>query len=445
MKTSATSFPLPPPARGKGTGPGHEVGPPCIFDLELPRLTLERGGIVASHHVRGFHWGPASDRTVLEERARALDPGWVEAEAYKIVRREKLPLEASKPPKGEAEGVFDPSVPTILVIHALTGDMRPGGPGGFWQPVVGPGLALDPSRHRILCFNNLGSCYGTSGPPDPSFPRAEDPRFPATVTTWDQARSILLALDALGIERIHLVVGGSIGGMIALCLTALAPSRFERVLPIAASEATSAWVIGWNHVARQALLLDPEFPTHPSRGLQLARQIAMLTYRAEPGLHARQGRGLATHEPSAGPSLFRVGGYLEHQGRKLRDRFDAGAYLVQLGAMDHHDLSRPPQLPDPEESWVHDGAFREEGSREAAASWGLSRIRASARIVHIDTDNLCHPAQSLALAERLQKAGMHAESGVIHSPHGHDGFLIEWAQLSRELEAGLDLKVGERE
>src|SRR5690606_15193777 len=140
-----------------------------------------------------------------------------------------------------------------------------------------------------------------------------------------------------------------IGGMIALCLAALAPERFERVAPIAACEATSAWVIGWNHVARQALVLDPEFPSHPSRGLQIARQIAMLTYRAEPGLEERQGRELAGSDSGSGPPLFRVGSYLEHQGRKLRDRFDAGAYLVQLGAMDHHDLGRPPRLPDEDE------------------------------------------------------------------------------------------------
>jgi len=415
---------------------GYEGGP-RVFDLGLPPLTLEHGARVLDHHVRGFWWGPTRDLPVLAEKARVFGPEWFETEAYRVVRRP--PGEVREPVR--KEGALDPSIPTVLVVHALTGDMCAGGPTGFWQPVVGPGLPLDPSRLRILGFNNLGSCYGTSGPPDPSFPRSEDARFPATVTTWDQARSLLLALDALGIDRVHLVVGGSIGGMIALCLAALAPDRFERVAPIAACEASSAWVVGWNHVARQVLILDPEFPSHPSRGLQLARQLAMMTYRAEPGLDARQGRGLASPEPASGPSLFRVGSYLEHQGRKLRDRFDAGAYLVQLGAMDHHDLGRPPSLPDAHESWVHDGDSgpAQEGDE---LSWGVRRIRASARVVHVDTDNLCHPVQSLRLVERLRRAGVHAESGVIHSPHGHDGFLIEWEKLAFELRSALALPAG---
>lgn len=419
-----------------GWGGGYEGGP-RVFDLELPPLTLEHGARLLAHTVRGFWWGPASDLEVLAEKARIFGPEWFENEAYKVVRRSP----GEDRPTVRSEGALDPSIPTVLVVHALTGDMCVGGPTGFWQPVVGQGLPLDPSRYRILGFNNLGSCYGTSGPTDPSFPRAEDARFPATVTTWDQARSLLFALDALGIERVHLVVGGSIGGMIALCLAALAPERFERVAPIAACEATSAWVIGWNHVARQALVLDPEFPSHPSRGLQIARQIAMLTYRAEPGLEERQGRELAGSDSGSGPPLFRVGSYLEHQGRKLRDRFDAGAYLVQLGAMDHHDLGRPPRLPDEDERWKHDGDF-EPTEDENSLSWGLRRIRASARVVHVDTDNLCRPAQSERLVERLRRSGVHAESGVIRSPHGHDGFLIEWEQLAFELRSALALPAG---
>lgn len=413
---------------------------PRIFDLSLPSLTLEQGGHVESHHVRGFWWGPPSDLEILETKAHLLDPSWIESEAYKVVRRQGGEDDRRMPARSER--ALDPSVPTILVVHALTGDMRPGGPGGFWQPVVGAGLPLDPCRFRILCFNNLGSCYGTSGPCDATFPRASDSRFPRAVTTWDQARSILLALDALGIEKVHLAVGGSIGGMIALCLAALAPTRFERIAPIAACEATSAWVIGWNHVARQALLLDPEFPTHPSRGLQIARQIAMLTYRAEPGLDLRQGRELVRHEPSAGPATFQIGSYLEHQGRKLRDRFDAGAYLVQLGAMDHHDLARPPSPPEGSESWVHDAATAE---RDDALSWGLARIRASVRVVSIDTDSLCQPAQSERLALRLSQANRHVESGRIRSLHGHDGFLIEWDQLGSELRAALAMPAGGEE
>lgn len=441
MSSHPTPSSLSPTSRGRG----ELSEKPRAFDLELPPLPLEQGGEVGEHRVRGSWWGPPTDLEALEEAGRLLGVEQMEGEAYRIVRGRGDGGRRAGGSRPLKRGELDPTVPTILVVHALTGDMRPGGPGGFWQPVVGPGLSLDPSHHRILCFNNLGSCYGTSGPPDPSFPRTRDARFPATITTWDQARSILLALDALGIDRVHLSLGGSIGGMIVLCLAALAPERFERILPIAACEATSAWVIGWNHVARQALLLDPEYPSRPSRGLQIARQIAMLTYRAEPGLEERQGRELADQRAAPGPFTFQVGSYLEHQGRKLHDRFDAESYLLQLGAMDHHDLGRPPPLPSADEPWAHDGRLDGSQIGDGELSWGLSRIRASARVVYVDTDNLCQPEQSRALVERLRRLGRYAESGMITSPHGHDGFLIEWAQLANQIDAALSLPAGEDE
>jgi homoserine O-acetyltransferase len=176
------------------------------------------------------------------------------------------------------------------------------------------------------------------GPPTPLLKgdlRLDEQQLPATITPWDQARAILQALDALGIERVSLVTGGSLGGMIVLCLAVLAPERFERIAPIAASTEASTWVTGWNHVARQALLLDPDFPEAPARGLELARQLATLTYRAEPGLDSRHGR----NQPRPGEtrasgwssrSLYPIQSYLEYQGQKLQARFDARSYLALL-------------------------------------------------------------------------------------------------------------------
>ncbi|EAU68637.1 aspartokinase I/homoserine dehydrogenase, threonine-sensitive [Stigmatella aurantiaca DW4/3-1] len=334
----------------------------------------------------------------------------------------------------------DPSVPTVLLVHALTGDMRAGGPGGWWEPLIGPGRVLDPERVRLLCFNNLGSCYGSSGPADEGFPsRGEDRRtgpsaplppgerrldersLPATVTPWDQARAILQALDALGIQRVELLAGGSLGGMIVLCLAVLAPERFERLLPIAACEAASSWIVGWNHVARQALLLDLEFPEVARRGLELARQLAMLTYRAEPSLEARQARASPDGSSRA---LFPVQSYLEHQGRQLRARFDTLSYYSLLGAMDHHDLARPP-----------------EGTPEG--TWGVSRIRASTLCVGIDRDQLFFPEHMLKLSERLRALGRPSEYAELSSLHGHDGFLIEWGPLEGLVRRALALPAPE--
>ncbi|MFY0580553.1 alpha/beta fold hydrolase [Cystobacter fuscus] len=189
------------------------------------------------------------------------------------------------------------------------------------------------------------------------------------------ARAILQSLDALGIERVSLVTGGSVGGMIVLCLAVLAPERFERIAPIAAASEASAWVVGWNHVARRTVLADPGYPHDCERGLELARQLATLTYRAEPGMDAHHGRGRPRPGETQAPGWssrghYPIQSYLEHQGAKLRARFDARSYLALLGAMDHHDLSRPPS-PTPGES----GVCR--ASRRARCAWASRRTSSS--------------------------------------------------------------------
>ena len=403
---------------------------PRLFDVSLPDLTLEAGARVEHHIVRGWWWGPEEDVPWLHSRARVLSPEEADASALRVVRRtveEQRGLAEEARHRGS--GRTPPSVPTVLLVHALTGDMRPGGKGGWWEPLIGPRRVLDPSRVRLLCFNNLGSCYGTSGPADEGFPlRTDDARFgpplpqakgdvrqdehrlPATLTPWDQARSILLAMDALGLDEVELVTGGSLGGMVVLCLAALAPERFARMAPIATTESATAWVVGLNHVARQALLMDPGYPESPRRGLELARQLAMLTYRAEPGLEALQGRPTEWSSRALHP----MHSYLEYQGQKLEARFDASAYLAQLGAMDHHDLSRFP-------------------------GGGLARIRASALCVGIDTDQLFFPSHMTALARRLRERGLHAEHATLASLHGHDGFLLEWDAMASLLSRALVL------
>jgi homoserine O-acetyltransferase/O-succinyltransferase len=417
---------------------------PVGFELRLPPLALEGGGTVGgsgAHVLRGVLWGPEADLPALAARARLLhasEPhGAEQGPISRAMHARAVPASPANAPN------LEDTVPTVLCIHALTGDARVGGPGGWWEPLVGPGRTLDPNHARVLCFNNLGSCYGSSGPGDTDFPswemqgastfvtaaalsgRRVDPRrWPATLTSWDLARSILLALDALGVERVALATGGSLGGMVALCLAALDPARFERIAPIAATESASAWLIGYNHVARQALLLEPDFPECDGRGLELARQIALLTYRAEPGLHERQGRAQGGEEAAWSPARsYRMQTYLEHQGRKLRRRFDGRAYLTQIDAMDHHDLARPPP------------GFQQLGSE----GFGLPRIRASLLVASIDSDQLYFPAQSKRLARGLREHGRLVEEVELKSDHGHDAFLIEWEQLDRALRRALDL------
>ncbi len=346
------------------------------FVLELAALDLEAGARIDPHRVQGWTFGP--------------DDG-----------------------------------PVVLCVHALTGDAQVGGENGWWAPLIGPGRAFDTTRFRVVCFNNLGSCYGTSGPrgarnEDTRYPapapagkgalRQDERALPPTITTWDQARSLLMALDALDVGRVHLATGGSLGAMIVLCLAVLAPERFDRLAPVAGMSAASPWIIGWNHIARQALLADPE------RGFELARQLAMLTYRAEPGLAARHGRTMAADTRFDGAWSSRTGyraqTYLEHQGQKLRERFTARAYLHQLDAMDHHDLYRRPPGASADTPWDP-----------------LAQYRASTLAIGIDTDMLYDPDHMRRLAADLAQRGLNAEYAEIESPHGHDAFLIEWDQL----------------
>jgi len=341
---------------------------PRTFELALPDLALVRGGVVRSHRARGWWWSREGD--------------------------------TPDSPRSD--------VPTVLLVHALTGSAKAGGEGGWWEPVIGPGRALDPDRYRILCFNNLGSCYGSSGPGVDGFPT--DPKL--ELTSLDISRAILQSLDKLGIRQVHLTTGGSLGGMVTLALAALAPERFERILPVAATVATSAWAVGWNHVARQILKLDPGYPDNIGRGLEIARQLAVLTYRAEPGLEERQPR------PQKSSEAHPVRSYLEHQGAKLRNRFAVRSYELQLDAMDHHDLLQP--LP---------------GETGPA----VARIKAATIVADVDSDQLFPAAQAEALVAQLRKSSGHVERATIRSIHGHDAFLIEWDTLGPIITRALKL------
>jgi homoserine O-acetyltransferase len=201
-----------------------------------------------------------------------------------------------------------PTGPAVLVVHALTGSADAA--GDWWSPLIGPGAALDTDERQVICMNLLGSCYGTTGP------RELDP-FPA-VTPRDMARAQWAALDALGVDRLDLVVGGSLGGMVALEVALERPSSVGAVMPIAAPGRIGNLAAAWNHIQLELVALDRD------RGLELARQLAMTTYRSEVDFDTRDG----------------IASYLEHQGVKLRHRFHAGSYAALAAAMNAHDAGR---------------------------------------------------------------------------------------------------------
>ncbi len=383
-----------------------------IVDLPLPPFRLACGAALPGLHVRVQALGPGVE---------PLAPWEVAAPpTATVVRRtagESAALWASAPPPRL------PPAPTVVLVHALTGEARAGGPGGWWAPLVGPGRVFDTDRVRVLCANLLGSCYGTFGAADAEFPRWRDvpgpdapdgpgalpppPEWaPAPVTTWDQARMLLALLDALGIDTVDRVAGGSVGGMVALAVQALAPDRVRAVDAVATDAVATPWVIGWNQVGRQAVFADP------SRGLELARQLAHLSYRADEGLSERQGRR------RTGPgwrASYAMQTYLEHQGHKLAARFDPASYVAMLDTMDHHDLARMVQ-PDPHESWRADGP------------WGEARLH-DVRGVGLTTDRLFPPERLRDLCARVPGGAFH----LIANPHGHDAFLLAWEELAAAL------------
>jgi homoserine O-acetyltransferase len=270
----------------------------------------------------------------------------------------------------------------VLVVHALTGSAD--AIDDWWEPLIGPGRALDTGERQVVCMNLLGSCYGTTGP-------REVPEFPP-ITSRDIARVQWAGLDALGIERLDLVVGGSLGGMVALEVALERPESVERAMPIAAPAVIGNLAAGWNHIQLRLLELDPH------RGLELARQLAMTTYRSETDFDTRAG----------------IGSYLEHQGIKLRQRFHAGSYSALVGAMNAHDIGRD-----------RGGVARAFGL--------LADAQVAVDGVGIEGDILYGPRQVRALVDAALAAGVDATYRQIASDKGHDAFLVEWDQLTEIL------------
>lgn len=302
------------------------------------------------------------------------------------------------PPPGEG--------PQVVVVHALTGSADAA--GDWWEPLIGPGRALDTRRIGVLGANLLGGRYGSTGPIsiDPRTDRPFGRGFPA-VSTRDQARAQWALLDAIGITEVALVVGGSLGGMVALEVALIRPPAVRHVMPIAAPAATGPMAVAWNHL--QVALIE----RLGDDGLALARQLAMTTYRSETDFEERFGR---TSEPDGRPSIV---SYLAHQGGKLVDRFDGDTYRILAGAMDRHDI----------------GAGRG-GLAAALAHLAVAGVTLTG--VGIVDDILYGPRQVRALVTAARAAGVVTRYREIRSTKGHDAFLVEWDQLGRILGESLD-------
>ncbi|MGA9671036.1 MAG: homoserine O-acetyltransferase [Terracidiphilus sp.] len=314
----------------------------------------------------------------------------------------------------------------VLVCHALSGSAQV---GAWWPEIFAPGALLDLDQDCVICVNLLGSCYGSTGPGsvDPETGTTYGPDFPL-VSIRDNVRAQARLLDSLGIRRLRLVLGGSIGGMQALDWAILHPERVERAVVIGVAP-VSAMGLALNHLQRHAIQQDPEWeggrylPQKPPRkGLALARQIAMLSYKSAGLFDERFGRnpnrngedpwGLDDQGGGLIGGRFDIAGYLDNQGQRFIDRFDANAYLAILRTMDTWDP-------------VH-------GYASAAEAFG--RIRAELVFVGISSDWLFPPEAVRSFAASIADAGVKADYREMASTHGHDAFLAEQAELVRLLQ-----------
>jgi len=295
----------------------------------------------------------------------------------------------------------------VVVCHALTGspdiDL-------WWPGLLGSGRALDPDRDFVVCCNVLGSCYGSTGPASarPGTGDRWGADFPA-VTVADTVRAHRRVLDGLGVRGIRLAVGGSLGGMQAL-EWALQDDRVDAAAVVAAPVRHSSWAIAQSEAQRAAIAADPNWrggrvdpESPPAAGLAAARMMAMCTYRAPRSLNERFGRRRADE------GCFETEAWLRYHGDALVSRFDASCYVQLTRTMDSHDVGRG-----------------RGGVERALGSLGIPVLA-----VAIDSDGLYPPAEQLEIAE-LAPLG---ELWVLHSPHGHDAFLIETDPLDQRLRA----------
>lgn len=321
----------------------------------------------------------------------------------------------------------------ILITHALTGDSHCASHGpddpekGWWEPLVGPGRVFDTERFFIICSNVIGGCQGTTGPAsiDPVTGKPYGSRFPV-ITIGDMVRAQKRLIDHLSIPSLLAVAGGSMGGMQALDWAVRYPDKVRGLISIAAPARSYAQAIAYNEVGRQAIMNDPAWQggdyygtTGPTKGLAIARMLGMITYQSDPSMHRKFGRDVVSerrHDPYTLSRLFQVESYLEYQGKKLVERFDANTYVRLTRALDLFDLA--------------DGF----GSLETA----VARIQCPTLVVGVSSDILYPVYQQKEIVEALHSQGKYVEYTEIDSPHGHDGFLIDFPKMEPGLREFID-------
>ncbi|XP_050399067.2 uncharacterized protein LOC126816499 isoform X1 [Patella vulgata] len=305
---------------------------------------------------------------------------------------------------------------------------------GWWEKFVGPGCAVDTNKHFIICTNNLGGCYGSSGPStiNPLTNQRFSTTFPV-VSIMDMVNAQFLLLDHLGINRLHASVGSSLGGMLSLMSAALYPDRIARFVSISSCAESHPSSVAIRYLQRKCIMSDPNWNkgyyydkkgSYPKMGMKLAREIATMTYRSGPEWDQRFGRNFI--EKSANVSLcptFTIESYLEHQGESFSTKFDPNSLLYISKAMDLFDIGE------------------EFGSTKEA----LKRIVCPAMILGVQTDILFPIWQQRHLARLLQESGNPAVTFYeLNSIYGHDTFLLDLNGVGAAVKGFLETDLKEK-
>ncbi len=314
----------------------------------------------------------------------------------------------------------------VLICHALNASHHVAGTyagqersEGWWDTMIGPGKPVDTDQFFVIGVNNLGSCFGSTGPMhvNPDTGKVYGADFPvATVEDWVDAQARLL--DRLGIDALAAVMGGSLGGMQALSWTLQYPQRVRHAVVVASAPNLNAENIAFNEVARRAIVTDPDFHgghfyehgVVPKRGLRIARMIGHITYLSDDVMNEKFGRQLREGidlRYTTQDVEFQIESYLRYQGDKFSEYFDANTYLLITRALDYFDP-----------------ALAYEGNLTKA----LSRATAKFLLVSFTTDWRFSPKRSREMVKALLDNRREVSYAEIDAPHGHDAFLLEDAR-----------------
>ena len=322
----------------------------------------------------------------------------------------------------------------ILLCHGLTGDQYLVGPhpvtgkAGWWEDLVGPGCVFDTDKYFLIVSNVIGGCLGSSGPKsiNPTTGKAFGTDFPI-LTIADMVRAQVLLIDALGIEKLFAVIGGSMGGMLALEWAARYPNRLYACAPICTAARHGAQNIAFHEVGRQAIMTDVgwsdgkylERGTFPVKGLAVARMTAHVTYLSETILHEKFGRRLQNkHQVGYGFDIdFQVESYLRYQGQSFTERFDPNSYLYITRAMDYFDLEA-------------------DFAKPLASIFRDTPVRFC--VVSFSSDWLFPTAESRAIVRALNAAAANVSFTEVATDKGHDAFLLDEPSFHATLQGFLD-------